>query len=71
MSNVVRGFDRSRCSDQKDLWWFFMQAKTILVTGGPGFIGTSPLRELGSCSGDCFGARPAHTPENLKQRAVN
>lgn len=48
-----------------------MDFQTILVTGGAGFIGTNPLRELKSCSGDYFGARPAHSPDNLKQRTVN
>ncbi len=48
-----------------------MDFQIILVTGGPGFIGTSPLRELESYSGNCFGARSAHSPDNLKKRAVN
>ena len=43
-----------------------MDFQIILVTGGPGFIGTSPLRELESCRWNCLGVWFTHTHENLK-----
>jgi len=44
-----------------------MKNKKFLITGGAGFTCTNPTWELDTR----LMARPAHTPNNLKQRAIN